>query len=204
LGGCANEYPLAPTACDDFCRVTLRVPCDEEPEDCVRNCELVGVLPSCESAREELTACYSQAPSSAFVCVGDGFDATIRVRDSICRDERDAFLSCQEPDMSECLALCRPIQQQAVDAERVTRPLQPSSEPVSADAGSAADECLLLTQPCETLCWNLSTLSALEVEAELDAAALGSPESAIATALSACELSDQPDGDDQQQPHEGD
>jgi hypothetical protein len=86
----------------------------------------------------------------------------------------------------------------------VTRPLQPSSEPVSADAGSAADECLLLTQPCETLCWNLSTLSALEVEAELDAAALGSPESAIATALSACELSDQPDGDDQQQPHEGD
>jgi hypothetical protein len=189
LGACATEYPLDPTPCDDLCHATLRVACDEEPEDCVRNCELADLEPACEQTRQELTSCYSQAPNDAFVCVGDGFDSTIRVRDEICQRERDALLSCQEPDMAECLALCRPLQQQVVSAELAT-PTLPSREAPRLEAGLEDDVCLLLTEPCETLCWNLLSISALLVESpsQHDAEAPSSPESAIAEALADCEI----------------
>jgi hypothetical protein len=38
--GCANDYPLEPTACDDYCHVTKDLQCDfYDPAGCVVRCE---------------------------------------------------------------------------------------------------------------------------------------------------------------------
>jgi hypothetical protein len=91
--------------------------------------------------------------------------------------------------MAECLALCRPLQQQVVSAELMT-PTIPAREAPRLEAGLEADVCLLLTEPCETLCWNLPSISALLVESQpgRDAQAPDSPESAIAEALADCDV----------------
>lgn len=156
LGGasqaCANEYPIAPTFCDDFCRATLRPHCDSQPEDCVRECELQAITPPCESARAELSTCYAQAPDEAFVCGGWGY--SVRVRDRVCESERDALLTCELPTIEPCLAFCRPYQS--------TLDQRVQSVGDDPDAG-VAESCPLLRQSCEGICWNLLTIGAPEV-----------------------------------------
>jgi hypothetical protein len=149
---CANEYPIAPTFCDDFCRATLRPQCDSQPEDCVRECELQDIAPACESAQRELLACYTAAPDDAFVCWGWG--SSVRVRDGVCETERDALLVCELPTIEPCLDFCRPYQR------TLDQRLQSQSE--TADA-AVSDDCALLRQSCEGICWNLLTIGAPEV-----------------------------------------
>lgn len=150
--GCANEYPIQPTFCDDFCRATLRPQCDNQPEDCVRECELRDVSARCEPDQQALLTCYTEAPDDAFACWGWG--SSVRVRDGVCEAERDAFLVCELPDIESCLDFCRPYQT-ALD--------QRLQSQVGAADASVSDQCVLLRQSCEGICWNLLTIGAPEV-----------------------------------------
>lgn len=101
--GCENDYPIAPTACDDWCHATQRADCkeDESPDDCVSNCEATALgrrFPRCEPEWLELTDCYLQAPDSAFVCVADYSQPL----DSVCLEERRRANYC----VSETTGLC--------------------------------------------------------------------------------------------------
>ena len=162
---CSNEYPIQPTFCDDFCRVTLRSECDQEPEDCVRECELQDVAPDCEPLQRQLLDCYTDAPDDAFVCWSG--NSSVRVRDGVCATQRDALLTCELPTIEPCLQFCRPYQ--------LTLDQRLQSAPDGADAG-VSDDCLLLRQPCETVCWNLLTIGAPEVNDEFGT---GTPPSGI-------------------------
>jgi hypothetical protein len=146
---CANEYPIPPTFCDDFCRATLRRGCDTEPENCVRECELQPIGPQCVAKQHALLGCYQAADDDAFQC--SGVSGT-RVLGGVCQDERDALLICELPAMDECLELCRPYQ--AVLDERLQSPV---------DAG-ITENCALLRQSCEGICWNLLSIGTLDVE----------------------------------------
>lgn len=151
-GSCGDEYPLAPSFCDEFCRATLRGGCAREPEDCVRSCEQQGIGPDCKSAETELLSCYEDAPDDAFVCWGS--TSGVRVRDGVCLAERDALLLCELPNIGSCLDVCRPYQA-ALDGR------------LGGDLGGAdaavTEQCLLLRQSCEELCWNLLTIGVPEV-----------------------------------------
>lgn len=163
--GCQNEYPIAATFCDDFCHATIPSGCPYEPENCVRDCELWRVRTECRGALDTLLGCYRDASSDAFVCRGAG--EGVVVRDQVCQTERDRLHTCQLPEMNECLAPCRQLQQLADAAarDRVVTGSE-SSGPSGADEG----RCLLIEHSCETLCWNVLTVGELEVSAELDTA----------------------------------
>lgn len=160
-GGCQGDYPLAPTFCDDFCRATVPPDCPYEPENCVRDCELWRVDEPCVSRRDELLRCYEEAPSEAFVCRGRG-DPVV-VRDATCRTELDAVLVCELPTIGTCLEPCR-VLQNAVDAQARSQP--------AALPNQTLEECPLLQQSCESLCWNVLTIGTLEVGETTGAEAL--------------------------------
>lgn len=149
---CGNEYPIAPTFCDEFCRATLRPQCDSQPENCVRECELQQISLSCKPAQERLLHCYEDAPDDAFVCWGWG--SSVRVRDGVCESERDALLTCELPNVELCLDFCRPYQRSLDERLR--------SRSGASDA-AVTEDCVLLRQSCEGLCWNLLTIGAPEV-----------------------------------------
>jgi hypothetical protein len=147
--GCANEYPIPPTFCDDFCRATLRPGCDTEPENCVRECQLQPIGAACEAHQQALLRCYQSADDDAFEC--SGFGGT-RVKGGVCETARDALLICELPQMEPCLEVCRPYQ--ATLDERVLSPV---------DAG-VTERCPLLHQSCEGICWNLLSIGTLDPE----------------------------------------
>jgi hypothetical protein len=101
---CQPDYPLAPTACDDWCYATQRAGCEEDyPEGCVSDCEENAVgrrMPRCEPPWHELTACYRAAPDSDFLCVAD------ETRPPICAPERIALANCVSPTTGSCVASC--------------------------------------------------------------------------------------------------
>jgi hypothetical protein len=171
LADCSPEYSLAPTLCDDFCRATLRAPCAEEPEDCVRECEVAQRGPDCRTEQRTLTRCYERADSAAFVCVGEGFDEELRVQGGVCLAERDALLGCKVPEVNACLALCRPLQA-SLDSPSPSAPAALPSDGSGLglnllDAGAmdaGLGECVLLRESCETLCWNLAVYARLDVD----------------------------------------
>lgn len=152
---CSNEYPIAPTFCDEFCHATLRSGCDTEPDNCVRECELQAVGPACEPKQQALLRCYQRADEQAFEC--SRFSSP-RVKGGVCQTERDAMLTCELPPMQQCLAVCRPYQ--ALLDERVQSPV---------DAG-VTQSCALLRQSCEGICWNLLSIGSLNAR-DLDGAA---------------------------------
>lgn len=100
-----GDYPIAPTACDDWCLVTQRAGCEEDyPEGCVSNCEERAIgrrFPRCEPEWLELTECYRSAADADFVCV----EEESRPR-PICIDERVALTACAFPLRGQCLAAC--------------------------------------------------------------------------------------------------
>ncbi len=190
LSACSNSYPIEPTFCDEFCRVTLRAGCDQEPENCVRECETGKVRKSCQLRHQALLECYQRAPDDAFVCVGSGFGSSIRVRDGVCRSERDELLTCERPEVSECLELCRPLQNDLERAASVQLMLPGQSSATSAVGDAGLNACPLLLESCETLCWNLSTIEALSIDdLYLDASAgAGDTVSIVTEALRLCPL----------------
>ncbi|HTV24679.1 MAG TPA: hypothetical protein VMG12_38570 [Polyangiaceae bacterium] len=100
-----GDYPIAPTACDDWCLVTQRAGCEEDyPEGCVSNCEDRSIgrrFPRCEPEWSSLTQCYRAEPDSSFLCVED----ESRPR-PVCIDERVALTACAFPLRGQCLEAC--------------------------------------------------------------------------------------------------
>jgi hypothetical protein len=147
-----SDYPIAPTFCDDWCFTLRRVPCEQEPENCVRSCEAERE-PRCAAEHEALRACYAAEPPESFACVGRGFGADIRPLRGVCQAERDALIACAAPDEWQCLQLCR-----EVDAEQ---PLE-SDEPLA-----APERCPSREIPCGNLCRRLSDGDIAEAAAGL-------------------------------------
>jgi hypothetical protein len=163
---CEDEYPLAATFCDDWCRATLRAGCGEEPENCVRDCELTKASEDCFGRHRRLLACYETASDSGFVCAGMGFQRETRVQPGVCQAERDALYECEAPGIGTCLALCR-VQQ----TEQLDRALEGETGLVdfarlALDAG-AAPLCPALDQPCESLCFSLLGFSSESLDVAL-------------------------------------
>jgi hypothetical protein len=141
--GCEyNQYPAEATFCDDWCQVLRRTGCEQEPENCVRDCE--SALPSdrCLELQASLLECYQSVPADRFECVEQGFQSTVRPLPEICTEQRHALIRCEVPRVMECVDACS-----ALDT---------SSE--LADAGALPAVAALCPEPpfpCERLCWEL-------------------------------------------------
>jgi hypothetical protein len=102
---CDNPYPLAPTACDDWCLATQRADCDEDyPEGCVSACEERSIgrrFPRCEAPWQALTQCYFAAADTEFQCIDDESRPK-----PICIEERVALSACASPIRGSCLQVC--------------------------------------------------------------------------------------------------
>jgi hypothetical protein len=171
-----NQYPIEASFCDDWCRTMRRTGCEQEPENCIRDCE--SALPSdrCLPLQSSLLTCYQAVSPDQFECAGQGFQSTVRPRPEICRPERDALIACEVPPVKECIDVCREL-----DA---------SNPFVGADAGAASSEdgaaagCPDGPVPCERLCWELDARFGRGVAergmrvtatSDVDLAALGEP-----------------------------
>lgn len=68
--GCQGDYPLEPTACDHWCRVTQRPGCTtQDPAECVAACEEFEDAPSdppCDAVFEKLVNCLEQVPDALY------------------------------------------------------------------------------------------------------------------------------------------
>lgn len=156
--GCNDGYSAEPTFCDEWC-AALRHPsdCAEGPASCVRDCELTRASDDCFPIQEQLLGCYQQLEPAAFSCAPEGAQSTFgdrqRVDKAACRAERDALFECEAPGFGECLGICRGYQTlvtQGALGEDVQ--IVPS------------DECPLLTQPCETICWTAFLFTSDDLE----------------------------------------
>jgi hypothetical protein len=136
-----SDYPLEPTFCDDWCFTLRRVACDQEPENCVRDCE-ADREPRCAAEHEQLRACYAASPPESFSCVGQGFGSDIRPREGVCQSERDALIACAAPDEYACVRMCR-----EVDAAQPPEDETPLADP---------EDCPSREIPCGNLCRRLS------------------------------------------------
>ncbi|HEX2880334.1 MAG TPA: hypothetical protein VHO25_12455 [Polyangiaceae bacterium] len=136
-----TAYPLAPTFCDDWCHTLRQVPCDDEPENCVRRCERSRPRPSCSSLLVTLKECYDDARPEDFVCWGEGFNQRVYPLESTCSAERDALIDCEYPAVTECLTQCR---------------LFEATYATTHDAGATSSTlCPPPDVPCDALCWEL-------------------------------------------------
>jgi hypothetical protein len=70
--------------------------------------------------------------------------------------------------MSECLEPCRQLQQLA-DIAAASDVVMPAAG-TPAVGGAEVDQCPLIEQSCESICWNVLTVGDLEVVAGLDTA----------------------------------
>jgi hypothetical protein len=74
-GGCQSGYPIAPTACDQWCDATGQVQCSYfDPAACVADCEQQGLTskPECAATFAAALECYRSNPPTARGCVGPG------------------------------------------------------------------------------------------------------------------------------------
>jgi hypothetical protein len=66
FSGCSGDYPLEPTACDDYCRATKDLQCDfYSPAGCVQQCE--GDHKGDDACRAQLGAvitCFESTPGA--------------------------------------------------------------------------------------------------------------------------------------------
>lgn len=104
FAGCESPYPIAPTACDDWCIAIERAGCDDDnPFECVDACEedLRPSFAGCESGWHALTACYRTAPNSAFFCqLGRSRPGLV------CEAEVDELVTCVAGGEPRCVAEC--------------------------------------------------------------------------------------------------
>lgn len=97
--GCAGDYPLAPTYCDDWCRIEVEA-CQSSPARCVRSCESERASPACAEAEVDILTCRQQRPADSR-CGLVGFPNT-------CEPQIDALTSCEEElRLTSCTAHCR-------------------------------------------------------------------------------------------------
>jgi hypothetical protein len=135
-----TDYPLKPTFCDEWCRVLLRSNCDQEPENCVRNCERSLAPQECTELEGTLLQCYQAVPASEFVCSGQGFQQIARPEERVCQSERDSLIDCAYPEVKLCLDVCRALESSYADAEPF-------------DSGPAGRVCPSSDIPCDSICW---------------------------------------------------
>lgn len=134
-----SAYPIEPTFCDDWCRVLLRTDCDQEPENCVRDCERSIAPEPCFSLQVTLLECYRKTPASEFVCSDEGFQSPARPEEWVCQAERDALIECAYPEVKACLDVCRAAEASfATDAS-----VLPGSQ----------TRCPSSNVPCDSICW---------------------------------------------------
>jgi hypothetical protein len=168
-----TEYPIEATFCDDWCRVLRRTGCEQEPENCIRDCESSRASDRCFALQSSLLDCYESTPADRFECVGQGFQSRVRPRPEICTEQRHALIRCEVPRVMECVDACI-----AVDVS--------GASGGAADAGAAAATgvCPEPPFPCERLCWELdarfgrgrpTTLTSIDVTDDTDLAAIGAP-----------------------------
>lgn len=160
-----DEYPGEASFCDDWCRTLRRTSCEQEPENCVRDCE--RALPSAACFPHQLTLldCYRSTPSDQFVCVDQGFQGQIRPLPEICRPERDVLIACEAPNVLSCIEACRELD---------------AADPVLATDPPGEAPCPISPLPCERLCWTLdaalsSEMPAVVSESPSNLTALGAP-----------------------------
>jgi hypothetical protein len=160
-----DEYPIEASFCDDWCQTLRRTSCDQEPENCVRDCERALPSAACLSHQATLLDCYRSTPSDQLVCVDQGFQGQIRPMPEICRPERDALVACAAPRVLSCIELCRELD---------------AADPVVASDSTAEAPCPVSPLPCERLCWTLDAIVSGEAPqgpdaSPIDARALGAP-----------------------------
>jgi hypothetical protein len=166
-----TEYPIEATFCDDWCRVLRRTGCEQEPENCIRDCESSRASDRCSALQSSLLDCYASTAADRFECVGQGFQSTVRPRPEICTEQRQALIRCEVPRVMECVDAC-----EALDA----------SDPSRTDAGAmvTSSDCPEPPFPCERMCWELdarfgrgrpTTLSGLDATDDTNLAAIGEP-----------------------------
>lgn len=66
-GGCQGEYPIAPTPCDDWCKVTQGFSCGfYDPAACVFDCEEQNLTGGerCREPFEAAMACFRATPGA--------------------------------------------------------------------------------------------------------------------------------------------
>jgi hypothetical protein len=169
LAGC-DRYTAEPAFCDDWCHATLTPGCDDDPAGCVSECERNRATPACQPLQETLLACYQQEKESLF-CETNGGGRT-RVADGACEGQRDAWFSCEAPEMGPCLSTCRMQQPDRFGAPPEAPPseaLGMPSEPPTASAVDIGSElakdlldrmCVSLDYySCEETCWRLVEFS---------------------------------------------
>lgn len=156
--GCNDGYSVQPTFCDDWC-AALRHPgdCARAPASCVRDCELTKATGDCFTLQQRLLTCYEGLEADAFLCAPprsqSSFADRQRVEKTACREERDALFECEAPGFGECLDLCRGYQvvlTQGAGGDGLGVP--------------ASDDCVLLTQPCESVCWTAFAFTSDDLE----------------------------------------
>jgi hypothetical protein len=182
-----NEYPIEATFCDDWCRVVRRTGCEQEPENCVRDCE--SALPSdrCFAFQSSLLDCYESTPADRFECVGQGFQSTVRPTADICTAQRHDLIRCEVPLVMECVEACLAIDTSASNeaASPAGPPPAESSEPAASSMlDGPVPPCPEPPFPCERLCWELdarfgrgrpTTLTSIDTTDTTDLAAIGEP-----------------------------
>jgi hypothetical protein len=167
ITACAySDYPIEATFCDDWCRVLRRTGCEQEPENCIRDCE--GSLPSppCRDEQAVLLECYESTPADRFACVGQGFQSTVRPQPEICTEQRHALIRCEAPRVMACIEACSALDTSAAAADAT-----------DAGAPSLGERCPEPPFPCERLCWELDARGSGVggASSNADLAALGEP-----------------------------
>ncbi|HET7543313.1 MAG TPA: hypothetical protein VFK05_25745 [Polyangiaceae bacterium] len=68
LAACQDGYPIAPTRCDRWCKITRASECGfSSPADCVATCESTSGFGACNEALDALLACL-QAHETSIRC----------------------------------------------------------------------------------------------------------------------------------------
>lgn len=120
----------------------MRPGCDQEPENCVRNCERSIAPAECFDLQEALLECYRATPPSEFTCSEQGFQTSARPDESVCPAERDLLIECAYPDVLACLNVCRDVEaQNASDAGD------------AGTTGPSGNTCPAHDIPCDSICW---------------------------------------------------
>jgi hypothetical protein len=94
---CQGDYPLPPSACDEWCATTENFACGwYDPADCVAQCEAESLtaIPEC---REPF--------ASALQCFRSSFDITRHCRNALIGGVPDTTCAAEYSALSDCVAL---------------------------------------------------------------------------------------------------
>jgi hypothetical protein len=153
-----------------------RTGCEQEPENCIRDCESAKASDRCLGLQSSLLACYESTPPDRFECVGQGFQSTVRPRSEICTEQRHELIRCEVPRVMDCVDSCIAI----AAAGPAVSVLDAGPSPLDETTSSCPEPPF----PCERLCWELdarfgrgrpTTLSSIDTSDDTNLSAIGEP-----------------------------